>query len=172
MDITLNVQGHIFQTTYTTLINIPYFKNMFEDCGSPSKEGNPNETITLNRPAHIFKHILSLATDPKYPYPEKYKFELDFYGFDYDNVNFYRIRDDIIGDLLDVRRDIIDEFNDMKQKIFGTYKECADSNCRRLLQIGEEYCDDCYICKYDYCNERRENGGSNYCYRHNKNKYW
>jgi hypothetical protein len=81
--ISLDVQGQLFKTDYDTIIKIPYFKNMFETCGTPS------ETIFVNRPPHIFKHILSLMVDNFYPYPEKYKFELDFYDIDYSNLKLY-----------------------------------------------------------------------------------
>ena len=57
---------------------------MLEDCGEMS-----TEPIFVNRPPHIFKHVLSLVTDRLYPYPAKYMFELDFYGIDNMHVNIY-----------------------------------------------------------------------------------
>jgi hypothetical protein len=83
MNITLDVQGQIFKTKYENILKIPYFKDMFETCGQPS------ETIFVDRPPHIFKHVLSLIVDNFYPYPEKYKFELDFYGIEYGELKFY-----------------------------------------------------------------------------------
>jgi hypothetical protein len=81
--LSLDVQGQIFKTDYDTIIKIPYFRDMFKDCGIPT------ETIFVNRPSHIFKHVISLVTDTLYPYPDKYKFELEFYGVDYKDVKFY-----------------------------------------------------------------------------------
>jgi hypothetical protein len=77
MNVILNVQGQVFETNYNSLIKLSYFRNMFSDCGMPT------ETIFVDRSAHIFKHVLGLITDNLYPYPEKYKFELDFYGYEY-----------------------------------------------------------------------------------------
>jgi hypothetical protein len=84
MNITLNVGGKIFETTYDTIIKIPYFKNMFGDCGEL-----PKEVVFVNRPAHTFKHVLALMMDPVYPFPKKYRYELDFYGIDYDKSKLY-----------------------------------------------------------------------------------
>jgi hypothetical protein len=83
MNIILNVQGKIFETSYNTIIKIPYFKDMFEACGPPT------EPIFVNRSSIIFGHVLGLVTDNKYPFPGKYKFELDFYGINYDDLTLY-----------------------------------------------------------------------------------
>jgi hypothetical protein len=181
MDITLNVQGQIFQTTYTTLINIPYFKNMFEDCC-----GNTNETITLNRPPHIFKHILSLATDPKYPYPEKYKFELDFFCFNYKNVTFYDIKKDIktimedmenvtneikgiAHDITNVKREIMemaDDIQRVKIEIKNRIgKKCSDDFCENIIDDGDDYCSEHNNCGYYGCGWERVKG-EYMCSRH------
>ena len=77
MNITLNLQGKIFETTHATIIKIPYFRDMFEACEFPS------ETLFVNRSSYIFKHVLALVTDSLYPFPEKFNFELDFYGVEY-----------------------------------------------------------------------------------------
>lgn len=82
--ISLDVQGQLFKTNHTNIMKIPYFNNMFNDCGSI-----PTETLFIDRPPHVFKHVLAWAGDHNYRYPEKYKHELDFYGIDYDKVIFY-----------------------------------------------------------------------------------
>ncbi len=93
MDIILNIQGQIFETDYNTILKIPYFKDMFEHCG------RPNEIIFVNRSSHIFKHVLGLITDSFYPYPIKYKFELNFYGIDYKDMKLYDKSEYILKDL-------------------------------------------------------------------------
>lgn len=91
--ISLDVQGQIFKTDYDTIIKIPYFKNMFEQCGKPE------ETIPLNRPAHIFKHVLALMCDPFYQYPKKYISELDFYDIDLKGIKFYESDKSILTEI-------------------------------------------------------------------------
>jgi len=81
--VTINVQGVIFQTNYENVIKIPYLKTKIEQCTPPI------ETIFVDRPSHIFKHVLGVVTDKNYPYPEKYRYELEFYGVDCTNVKFF-----------------------------------------------------------------------------------
>jgi hypothetical protein len=77
MNITLNVQGQIFQIDYDTIIKIPYFNELFDACGIPT------EAIFIDRQPHIFKHILALMDNNLYPYPKKYRDELDYFAIDY-----------------------------------------------------------------------------------------
>ena len=77
MNVILNVQGQKFETTRETIIKIPYFRDMFEACTEVT------EIIFVNRPSNAFKHVLGVITDPLYPFPEKFNFELDFYGIEY-----------------------------------------------------------------------------------------
>lgn len=94
MNITLDVQGHVFKTNYETIIKIPYFKNMFEDC-----DGFPSEIIQLDRSAHIFKHVLALMCNPFYQYPKKYISELDFYDINLKGINFYENDKNILQEI-------------------------------------------------------------------------
>jgi hypothetical protein len=73
--IKINVGGQIFETYECTLRKINYFNYLLDDT-------NIDLTTTIpfiDRPAHVFKHVLALAMDPNYKYPIKYKSELDFY---------------------------------------------------------------------------------------------
>ena len=74
MSIKVNIGGEIFETTVSTLKKINYFKYILEDTNF-----DPTQALFVNRPAHIFKHVLALAIDENYNYPYKYKNELDFY---------------------------------------------------------------------------------------------
>lgn len=85
MSIKINISGTIFETTKTTILKINYFKYLSEDSNL-----DLNTTIPfVDRPAHIFKHVLALAQDDTYPYPIKYKSELDFYDMVYDVRKLY-----------------------------------------------------------------------------------
>src|ERR1700679_2306706 len=79
MSIKVNVQGTIFETTIDTIKKINYFKYVIE-----ATNFDFNEILFVNRPAHIFKHVLALVTTNNYKYPLKYKEELDFYDVVYD----------------------------------------------------------------------------------------
>jgi hypothetical protein len=150
--ITLDVQGQIFKTDITTINKLSYFKNMFEDCGGPSIEGNPSDIVFVNRPAHIFKHVISLITDDTYPYPEKYKFELDFYGYDITNVNFYNENKEVL------KR--VEELENKCKKL----KLCAEDECDNVILHNDIYCKECenknFECKRCY---RYRLPGSKYC---------
>jgi hypothetical protein len=123
MNITLDVQGQIFKTKYENILKIPYFKDMFETCGQPS------ETIFVDRPAHIFKHIIGLITDPLYPYPEKYKFELDFFGIDCENL--YDVNDKQTKKLINVINT-------------SSYIKCDMDECYTSVEIYKD-------CKLTFC---------------------
>jgi hypothetical protein len=171
--ITLDVQGQIFKTDITTINKLAYFKDMFEDCGSPFIEGNPSiegnpcgstsEIIFVNRPAHIFKHVISLITDDTYPYPEKYKFELDFYGYDITNVNFYNKNKEVLERVKELENKNYDMAGDI-QYIYDKLKKCKIDNCNNLTK-DDLYCDSCAEINnecIDCYNDRVI--GSDYCY--------
>jgi hypothetical protein len=90
MSITLDVQGKIFKTNYDTIIKIPYFKDMFSDCGVPT------ETIFVDKSSHVFKHVLALTTSPFYLFPEKYVSELEFYGINAKEIKLYDKNTDLL----------------------------------------------------------------------------
>lgn len=51
--ITINLQGTKFETTRQTLYQIPYFKSLSLDL-----DKSDSKRFFMDRPAHIFKHIL------------------------------------------------------------------------------------------------------------------
>jgi hypothetical protein len=120
MNIILNVQGQIFETDYNTILKIPYFKDMFESCGKP------DEIIFVNRPSHVFKHVLGLATDDLYPYPSKYTFELDFYGIEYKG---FKVRGDVMYRNNDLHK------KDIQGKQPGS---CVREGCQEL-PVNDKY---------------------------------
>lgn len=83
--IKVNASGTIFETTIPILKKIPYFLYLFEDTTDYS------DVIFLDRPAHIFKHVLAFALDDTYKFPAKYKTELDYFDMQYNESNLYDI---------------------------------------------------------------------------------
>ena len=79
----INFQGTDFKTTRQTLSQIPYFKSLLDKSDS--------KRFFMDRPAHIFKHILGWAVDNNYPFPYKYKYEAEFYEIRkmYMYINYY-----------------------------------------------------------------------------------
>ena len=176
MNIKINIGGQIFETTFDTITKIPYFRDMFEACGEA-----PNETLFVNRPPHIFKHILAFIIDPLYPFPKKYTFELDFYGIDYKNINLYEQNSDKIKELKDEICDIyckneklngkIDRLSDKMVEICDELKIeigkmdisqyddyfTVDGDkcmiCNKVVSYAEKYCNHCYQ-KGEFCDVR------------------
>ncbi len=141
MNITLDVQGQIFKTDYETIIKIPYFKNGFDS-------SIPDEIIMLNRPAHIFKHILALACDPFYKFPSKYASELDFYDINQTDVNLY-----------DKNQNILDELYYLKNK-------CQHSKCKTIVDNETSFCDIHRVCEWETCALEPQGKFLKYCVRH------
>lgn len=122
MSIKINVSGTIFETTKTTILKINYFKYLLED-------SNLDLNITIpfvDRPAHIFKHVLALAQDDIYPYPIKYKSELDFYDVVYDVGKLYNPIEDKLIKYIDKK------LNNITSLMSNSYKTpgiCKRYNC-------------------------------------------
>jgi hypothetical protein len=158
MSITLNVQGQIFQTNYDTITKIPYFRDMFQDCGQPT------ETVFIDRPSHIFKHILALATDPFYRFPEKYISELDFYCVDIKEVKLYNKIPDVVNKLSDLK--IIEKVEklygyELIEKVEQIYEAEIIEKVEKLYNLSTpRECDKCY---------QQVLGDTKYClYHYNK----
>jgi hypothetical protein len=166
MCVTLDVQGQIFKTNYDTLIKIPYFKDMFESCGQPT------ETIFIDRPSHIFKHILSLAVDPYYQYPAKYVSELDFYCINSNEIKLYDKNQKICNDIYFLKNKCRHPRCNMlsiKETLFcSNHNPCLISNCMEYVYPDNNYCSKHYnngrCCDARGCNNKRTNLG--YCDEH------
>jgi hypothetical protein len=140
MNVILNVQGQTFETDYDTLTKIPYFKNMFEDCGQPT------EPVFVNRSSHMFKHVLAIITDDTYQYPGKYKSELDFYGIDYSKLTLYfRPQVNIC------KHPECNTICDVSKSLCKEHKFCHEVNCNTTISTLFNYCNSC-VPKSNYCN--------------------
>lgn len=78
LNITLNVGGERFETSYDTLVKSQYFEARFRQEGK-SRDSEPF-VMKLDRSPRIFKHVLDLLRDPDYVYPRKYLSELSYFG--------------------------------------------------------------------------------------------
>ena len=146
-NIKLNVGGRTFETTYDTLIKIPYFKNMFDGC-----DGELNEVIFVNRSPLIFEHVFAFILDPFHPYPKEYVYELDFYGIE-------------CKKLYDKDENIINCLEKKKKK-------CRMSPCANPTSTEKNYCNVCVKiglrCDFAGCHECRVSSFSFYCSSHHK----
>jgi hypothetical protein len=176
MNIKINIGGQLFETTFDTIIKIPYFRDMFEACGEA-----PNETLFVNRPPHIFKHILAFIIDPLYPFPKKYAFELDFYGIDYKNINLYDMQQEITGEIKNqtellcqqqvttneqTQQNLVGLNNKIKHITETVNKIITDP--RRACPIGMSPTGDTRKCRYTTCGNTIDYN-KNYC---NRCEYW
>jgi hypothetical protein len=82
--ISLDVGGTIIKTNLELLSNgSQYFKDMFSD---PLISLTKN-SVFIDYDPIIFRHVLNFMRDPRYPYPKKYSFALDYFG-----VNIYYMK--------------------------------------------------------------------------------
>lgn len=154
MSVKINVQGTIFETTFDTLKKINLFKYMIE-----ATDFNSSEPLFINRPAHMFKHVLALVTIDDYSYPLKYKEELEFYDINYNIKDLYdpnnciehlseRI-DCIVNDVRNIREKIdnIDQqkLNEIDKNISGVkYRICPRCHFKFIMS-DTGMCDDCSL---------------------------
>ena len=162
--IKLRVSGRIFETTLGIVKNIPYIYNMIVDTEHLEDE------IIINRSPKVFEHVLAYAIDSKHPVPEKYLYELDFYGIDYvkkypDSKSILEETERIRSFLITIRehQQIIpknswicfgancDGYGLDHSFFCGKCKhQCYSKNCDRVSETN--YCDDHYKAGY-YCNQ-------------------
>ena len=146
MNIILNISGQIFEVNRNILLKIPYFHDMFDTC-----ECNTNESIFVNRPSHIFKHVLALTIDPLYPFPMKYAFELDFYGIVYDKTKLYDKHQELSKGVNDIKYELtnikieLNKNRDNLNYIYNLYNLSTPKKCIK--------CDDYTIENSLYCEE-------------------
>lgn len=103
-----NLGGTLFETNNSTVNKIPYFRDMFEMC-----EERIGEIIFVDRPAHVFKHVLAFAIDPLYLFPARYSTELDFFGIDYHPKQLY----DKNVKLHDKNEELLVRIKDLKEQV-------------------------------------------------------
>jgi len=185
MSIKINVGGTIFETSENTLKKINYFKYLFDDTNITN-----NDIPFVDRPAHIFKHVLALAIDNTYKYPIKYKNELDFYDVTCNANNLYDPKIPIIECEQNMKRKMEKIYDNLKYKIDELNSEISNlknnveninNNNNNNNNCTEKYCKwhDCYndpilndycrdhICVCNYENYRY--GNTTYCENNGKN---
>jgi hypothetical protein len=69
----INVEGTTFEVTVLTLMNIPYFNNLFTDTKIDQN------TVFIDRSAKAFAHVLRYARDDTDLLPKKYLPDYDFF---------------------------------------------------------------------------------------------
>lgn len=81
--IKLDLCGRMFNVNSDILSNSELFANLLQDS---EYDGFP---IVMNRSSMLFEHVLAYMIDSTYPYPSKYKSELDYYGIKYQLYKLY-----------------------------------------------------------------------------------
>ena len=77
--IKLNVGGTHFQTTKTTLCFKPDSVLARDIVDRNAKLIETDQEIFIDRDPEAFKHILNLLRDPRYCFPEEYRYELEYF---------------------------------------------------------------------------------------------
>jgi BTB/POZ domain/Hint-domain len=136
--IKLNVGGRLFETTKETLQNSEYFVSLL------TRWNNDEEIKFIDRSGKVFEHVLLFLQEPSYNYPDKYLFELDFYGITYNTSSPDNLLSDKLDDLskkIDNLSDKVDEkVSDLILRGKG-WKECE--NCPKLVPSDDTQCDEC-----------------------------
>lgn len=176
--IRLNVGGQIFETTKETLLFSDYFKAFLTNW-------THDKEIFIDRSPKLFEHVLCLLRDPSYPYPKKYKGELDFYQIKYDLVETdeeknIRENKDLEGKRFQELMKIIkecDKFNETRYQNLGNIllekiKAIENTNITKLqkIMINLDYVmilskQLANKCKIRYCNDNAVSYRS--CSKHN-----
>lgn len=155
--IKINVSGVIFETTRETILKINYLKYLLDDTNL-----DLNTTIPfINRPAHIFKHILALAQDDNYLYPIKYQNELDFYDITYDvgklydpvGLGFNNTQTHIDKNICQLSKDMDNKIN----KLYDVISGFQNFEHKEIDSCNRENCD---------AKKDTENNTRGYCYEH------
>lgn len=130
-NIYLNLSGTIFETTCETLKLCPYFQSLqhFEKDILGKKE----TPYFIDRDPKIFRHILNLIRNPYYKFPEKYYSELEFWGYQVDDL----AKDKNLNYHLFTKNEIENNFFDTKCSHFSSNqnKQCIFSQMRINPQV-------------------------------------
>ena len=174
--ITVIVEEKSFSTNKNSLLSSGFFRGMME------VEPDTTSLPVPNRSKKTFKHVLCYLIDNKYPFPKKYRYELDFYDVEYDEKNLYDPYSDIIKELDKIRNDqkgIVSRLDKLENnqkaivsklskhdKLLTELKE-VDISCKMCSndKCGEfDYCYE-HKCRSDNCPSRRKDG-TDYCDSH------
>jgi BTB/POZ domain len=142
----INVGGRIFQLSSTIIDNIPYISNLINDCEISASR----ELIFINRSPYMFDKVLAFVIDNLHPYPIKYRYELDFYGIEYDSLKLYDpnkiLKDNIENEYKVLKNTINNVKNDLiilgeKVDIIENANQCFDRAMeRRADDCAGKYC--------------------------------
>ncbi len=167
MSIKINVGGTIFETAEIVLRKIIYFNDLLNDTNL-----SINDVLFVDRPAHIFKHILALAIDNTYNFPKKYLNELGFYGVTCDMKTIYDPSQNVekkIDNQTDIYKWEIKvlkgKINDLETNIetLSTKIETLSDKIGSLNNSGESSSDN-DTCKWEDCYEPQY--FEHYCKKH------
>jgi predicted P-loop ATPase/GTPase len=113
--IKVDVEGTKFKVLKDTLMNIPYFRNMFDY--------DIIQHIYIDRSAKGFSHILRLArcnNNSKYKFPIKYIDEIDFFLIKYDEKDLYDPNNNLktnIASIINQTTEIKQELSDIRDDL-------------------------------------------------------
>ncbi len=161
MSIKINIGGTTFETTEIILRKITYFNDLLNDTNL-----TVDDILFVDRPAHIFKHILALAIDDTYKFPKKYLNELGFYGVTCNTKSIYDPLQNV-----DTKTDNQTyEIKQLKNKIndlttsFETISEKIETLVDKIGSIDESLSDKDKRCNWEDCYENQY--FNKYCNKH------
>ncbi len=158
MSIKINVGGTIFETQEITLRKISYFNDLLNDTNL-----SVNDVLFVDRPAHMFKHVLALAIDNTYKYPKKYLSELGFYGVTCDVKSVYDPSLKTIEHLDILERHIDRKINDLEYSVNKSIAEMTENITNLSNEIIKK--NDTGVCEWKNCYDKKSD--DNYCETHN-----
>lgn len=152
--VTLDVGGKLFKTTPSTLCNSKYFNGLL-------KNTHIDKPIFIDRSSKIFKHILEYLRDPNYPFPDKYIYDLDFYGIPRSKYSVENTKDSIIinvnGSIFNLNASKLIIGSKYFAKIIPTLyigqTLYIDRSVRAFKHVIERIYHDNYVLPYKYANE-------------------
>uniref|UniRef100_A0A6C0C6E4 BTB domain-containing protein n=1 Tax=viral metagenome TaxID=1070528 RepID=A0A6C0C6E4_9ZZZZ len=136
MSITLNVSGKIFKVSRDVLCRSELFNGMLADCEIDNE-------IVISRSAKLFEHIYAYLVDDKYPYPQKYHSELDYYLIPYEFDSLYNANKEIKADISQLMKN---QCNVMQEIMVLTltreteHRKCMHDNCDMEPYEGHLLC--------------------------------
>lgn len=132
LNITLNVGGELFQTSFDTLVKSRYFQGEFR-IKNKTRESEPF-TLKIDRSPRIFKHVLDLLRDPTYAYPKQYLAELTYFGIGepiIESPNFVKLNDSEMLNIECVKYIRYDEHND----IYNMYLSSKEGDSYSIIGV-------------------------------------
>ena len=157
--IIINVCGKIFKTDLETICKSNLFKNMIDDMGVPTEE------IFINRSPKLFEHVLAYIIDENYPFPFKYRSELDYFLIDYDPDELYNPDTEIKMIKSSIKN--LEKKIDDKDLHFCEYEsiECVNCTERAIISLRCKHHMNNPECAVGYCGIEC-NCDEKFCYEH------